>query len=348
MKFKMHLNLAWLVPVLALGLAQVPTAYAGTGNEEEAAQDAEEAEAQAAQDEEDAAAQAAQDEEDAIIEENALIEAENALFDAEAAAYIAEMNALAADALAAVEAGVFTPEEAAAIEEYVAMWDADVAAFEAEQAEVDAHNAGVDIWEADVAVEREAAEAMEAMIAAELAEEVALNDLTENAVDEAAHGGGAPPPEAVAAAGVLEAKLVAQREKPSPAPDAVPAAEAPTVFGDTEDARVVIVAKAETWVVITDQAGKTVFTQIVKPGDRFLVPNQEGLVMMTGDGGALFFLVDGNSVASVGAQGKMLVNASLSPKALISGKVGAPEELLVEALEDVAKEPNRIMTLELR
>ena len=84
------------------------------------------------------------------------------------------------------------------------------------------------------------------------------------------------------------------------------------IFGaDNTDARLVLSASERVWVRIEDGKGKTILVDTLNAGDRFKVPNQEGLVVIARDGGLLAFEIDGRPGGTLGNPGEVLVNRTL-------------------------------------
>ena len=95
-----------------------------------------------------------------------------------------------------------------------------------------------------------------------------------------------------------------------------------TTYGDgSQDSRVIIRAIGATWVEIRDQLkGEVLLTRLLYPGDRYLMANREGLIMLTGNAGGLEISVDGKIVPSLGPSGAVRRNILLDPDALIEGR----------------------------
>jgi cytoskeleton protein RodZ len=93
----------------------------------------------------------------------------------------------------------------------------------------------------------------------------------------------------------------------------------PQTFGEKVAGRVVIVALQDSWVQITGNAGELLLTQILRAGDRYLAPDREDLILMTGNAGALEIMVDGIQIASLGPVGTVRRNVSLAPDRLLAG-----------------------------
>jgi cytoskeleton protein RodZ len=118
-----------------------------------------------------------------------------------------------------------------------------------------------------------------------------------------------------------------QQAATTAAPPAAPPAPAVTEdslprgqdYGVTNgEARVVLVARQEAWVQVSG-ANQEVWTRVLRPGDRYLVPNDPSLTLSTGNAGGLDILVDGKKVSSLGPVGVVRRGISLDPKRLLGG-----------------------------
>lgn len=113
----------------------------------------------------------------------------------------------------------------------------------------------------------------------------------------------------------------------APAPveaSAIPTAPAdassqPRVFGDAGPHRVVIRATSDSWIRVSDASGAVVFTNILRPGDAYHVPNRSDLSLYTGSAGALEITVDGKVVPSIGQHGAVRRDVTLDPDRLQAG-----------------------------
>ena len=93
------------------------------------------------------------------------------------------------------------------------------------------------------------------------------------------------------------------------------------VYGaENADARIVLKATAPVWLRIEDQAGNPVMTQMLNTGDTYRVPNREGLIALSRDGGRLNFVIDGKTVGVLGPAGKILVSEKLDVASLEAKK----------------------------
>ncbi len=93
------------------------------------------------------------------------------------------------------------------------------------------------------------------------------------------------------------------------------------IYGsENKDAHVILKATAPVWLRIEDAQGIAVMTQMLNTGDTYMVPNRDGLVAMSRDGGRLAFLIDGQEKGVLGPPGKILVNEKLDVAALQAKK----------------------------
>ena len=98
------------------------------------------------------------------------------------------------------------------------------------------------------------------------------------------------------------------------------------IFGaSNSDARVVLSATSDSWVQVRDAEGELLLTQVLRTGDSFLVPNEPGITMRTGNAGGLSITVDGRPIASLGALGDVVDGVVLEPERLLSGTAIVPQ-----------------------
>lgn len=104
----------------------------------------------------------------------------------------------------------------------------------------------------------------------------------------------------------------------------------PTVTGADDDARtygtvnrdariVVSALDADTWVQVMDSQENALLTQMLRPGDKYLVPNRPGLSLRTNNAGGLEIQVDGVAVPAIGSRGDIRRDVRLDPELLKSG-----------------------------
>lgn len=95
----------------------------------------------------------------------------------------------------------------------------------------------------------------------------------------------------------------------------------PRVYGEGNwEARVVVKARTESWVqVMSTDDSELLLTRLLRPGDKYLVPNREDLLLMTGNAGGIEIIVDGKIVPSIGQPGAVRDNVVLVPERLLAG-----------------------------
>lgn len=81
--------------------------------------------------------------------------------------------------------------------------------------------------------------------------------------------------------------------------------------------RVVITIEDNSWVEIRNATGKVLLSQVLKPGDQFLVPNEPGMTLSTGNAGGLTVTLDGKALPKVGDLAQVKRNISLNPSDLL-------------------------------
>lgn len=118
----------------------------------------------------------------------------------------------------------------------------------------------------------------------------------------------------------------AEPVEPSAAIPAAPRSEqlatAPTgrVFGEAEaPVRIVLRAKQDAWVQVRDEENQLLLTEVLRSGDVYRVPDQEGLTMLTGNAGGLEITVDGKVAPTLGPIGVVRRNVALDPQRLSNG-----------------------------
>lgn len=88
---------------------------------------------------------------------------------------------------------------------------------------------------------------------------------------------------------------------------------------DAGDARIILKAKADSWIQVHTPSDELIYSRILRPGDSYRVPNRPDLKLTTGNAGALDIQVDGQSVASLGAAGQVRRGILLDPDRLKAG-----------------------------
>ncbi len=78
------------------------------------------------------------------------------------------------------------------------------------------------------------------------------------------------------------------------------------------------------WIEIRNGDGAAILRQVLKPGDIYLVPNEPGLILSTGNAGGIRVKVDGKAVAPIGELAQVKRKVPLDADAL--AKVPMPAE----------------------
>jgi len=95
---------------------------------------------------------------------------------------------------------------------------------------------------------------------------------------------------------------------------AIEVAAAPAPF------RIVIKASGDSWIQIRDKVSeKMLLTRLLQAGEQYNVPDRKGLVLLTGNAGALHIQVDGEPVPSIGGAGVVRRDVALDPARLKAG-----------------------------
>ncbi len=99
---------------------------------------------------------------------------------------------------------------------------------------------------------------------------------------------------------------------PHPAP--APATETP------RPPRIEVRAKADSWIQVREgTAGAMLFTRLLRVGETYAVPARSGLMLLTGNAGALEILVDGAAVPALGPDGAVRRSIALDAERLKAG-----------------------------
>lgn len=112
---------------------------------------------------------------------------------------------------------------------------------------------------------------------------------------------------------------------PGAAAPAQPAEPAVATYGAAEDSRVVLRARADSWIQVRERAGGTVlFNRVLRPGETYRVPMRPGLLLTTGNAGGLEVVLDGDALPTLGQQGVVRRDLPLEPDALRQAVVSLP------------------------
>jgi cytoskeleton protein RodZ len=89
--------------------------------------------------------------------------------------------------------------------------------------------------------------------------------------------------------------------------------------GAKPDVHIDIRALADCWIQVrSGEDQSVVFSRVLKSGETYHVP-RAGLVLRTGNAGALALVVDGKPAPAIGAIGTLRRDVALDPQALLAG-----------------------------
>ena len=94
----------------------------------------------------------------------------------------------------------------------------------------------------------------------------------------------------------------------------------PRVYGESNlGTRIVLRALQDSWVQVRDRQDALLLTRVLRSGDTYYVPNQDGLTLLTGNAGGIAIEVDGVAVAPLGPLGAVRRQIALDPVRLLNG-----------------------------
>lgn len=112
------------------------------------------------------------------------------------------------------------------------------------------------------------------------------------------------PPAAAPAPDVVVAPAPPPAVSPIAAAAAVPSSPAPTTEPALPDGtRLVLRAKADSWMQVRDRQGNVLLNRVLRAGESWPAPPKLALLLTTGNAGGTEILVDGQTTASLGADG---------------------------------------------
>jgi hypothetical protein len=94
----------------------------------------------------------------------------------------------------------------------------------------------------------------------------------------------------------------------------------PRVYGESNlGTRIVLRAVQDSWVQVRDRQDALLLTRVLRSGDTYYVPSQDGLTLLTGNAGGIVIEVDGVAVAPLGPVGAVRRQIALDPVRLLDG-----------------------------
>ena len=109
-------------------------------------------------------------------------------------------------------------------------------------------------------------------------------------------------------------------------PDDAAAQDEPAAEDAAKAGKVVIRARLESWIQITNAKKETVFSRVLRAGETYTVPEEAGLMLTTGNAGGVEILLDGKKLKSLGTVGLVRRDLPLDPKKLKDGSAFKPQK----------------------
>ncbi len=103
-----------------------------------------------------------------------------------------------------------------------------------------------------------------------------------------------------------------------------PAAPTPVAGPAADGGRILLRARADSWVQVRDKSGSVLLNRVMRGGETWPVPAKGQLLLTTGNAGGTELLVDGIVTASLGGDGAVRRDLPLDADQLRTGKPGAP------------------------
>ncbi len=92
-----------------------------------------------------------------------------------------------------------------------------------------------------------------------------------------------------------------------------------TAEPDAKAGKIVVRARLESWIQITNEKKEVVFSRVLRAGETYTVPEEKGLMLTTGNAGGVEILLDGKKLKSLGTVGLVKRDIPLDPKKLKDG-----------------------------
>ena len=93
----------------------------------------------------------------------------------------------------------------------------------------------------------------------------------------------------------------------------------PRIYGlENTNSRITLIARQDSWVQVQTAANDLLITRILYTGDSYKVPDEAGLLLITGNAGGIEVLIDGQAIPPLGPEGAVRRNIPLDPEGLRS------------------------------
>ena len=101
--------------------------------------------------------------------------------------------------------------------------------------------------------------------------------------------------------------------------DAAAEPEAAPTEADAKAGKIVVRARLESWVQVTNAKKDVLFSRVLRAGETYTVPDEKGLLLTTGNAGGIEILVNGKKLKSFGTVGLVKRDIVLDSKKLQDG-----------------------------
>jgi cytoskeleton protein RodZ len=135
------------------------------------------------------------------------------------------------------------------------------------------------------------------------------------------------PDQTAAATPPVEDQLPPQEADAAPTAEQDPAQSQEAAVaegGEGAAGKIVLRAKLESWVQVTNEKSEAIFSRVLRAGETYVVPNEPGLMLTTGNAGGVEILLDGKKLKSLGSVGLVRRDVPLDPKKLKDGSAFKP------------------------
>jgi len=105
-----------------------------------------------------------------------------------------------------------------------------------------------------------------------------------------------------------------------------PQEEQAAAEADAKAGKVVVRARLESWIQITNAKKEVVFSRVLRAGETYTVPEEAGLMLTTGNAGGVEILLNGKKLKSLGTVGLVRRDLPLDPKKLKDGSAFKPQK----------------------
>jgi cytoskeleton protein RodZ len=92
------------------------------------------------------------------------------------------------------------------------------------------------------------------------------------------------------------------------------------IFGHADgNERIALEANSDAWIEVRGAKGELIFSRVLRKGDRYRVAPNPGMILGTGNAGAINVTVDGHSAPALGSMGSVRKGIPLDPEKLKDG-----------------------------